>query len=292
MKALINGVEIFFDIDGAQYVPGPRGLGRRPVVFCLHGGPGGDHGGFKASLSGLTDRAQIVYIDNRGSGRSGRGDPATYTLEQNVDDVEGLRRCLGFDRIVLLGQSYGGMVAQRYAIKHQSRLSGLILVSTAPSFRFLAQAKRLLNERGTPEQIAMGSKLFAGSFSSAAEVVEFVNLFAPLYSRSHDPAAARERETAHDVAMLGVEALNRGFGDFLREFDLTDELSGIRVPTLVMCGRHDWICPPSQSEEIAGLIPGSWLKVMEDSSHSVLTDERQAALDLIRGFLAYAQEGD
>ena len=73
MKARIRGTEIWFDIDGAGLVPdGPR-MVERPVMFALHGGPGGDHTYYKPALDPLTDRFQIVYVDHRGQGRSGRG---------------------------------------------------------------------------------------------------------------------------------------------------------------------------------------------------------------------------
>ena len=80
----------------------------RPVVFLLHGGPGGDHASYKTNTAALRDVAQLVYIDHRGSGRSSKADPETYTLENNIDDLDALREHLGIERITLLGSSYGG----------------------------------------------------------------------------------------------------------------------------------------------------------------------------------------
>ena len=85
------------------------------------------------------------------------------------------------------------------------------------------------------------------------------------------------------------EPLNRAFGPdgFLRRFDLRGELGRISAPTLVLAGRHDWICPPEFSEEIARLIPGADLRVFERSSHSIRSDEPEAMVDAILGFLVY-----
>src|SRR5689334_4078220 len=95
MHAAMSGTENEFDIDGAGLVPDGIRMRERPVAFIVHGGPGSDHSSFKPVLAPLTERMQLVYFDHRGQGRSGRGDPATYTLDENVEDMEALRRHLG-----------------------------------------------------------------------------------------------------------------------------------------------------------------------------------------------------
>ena len=142
MRARIRNTELYFDIDGMGLVPHTDRMVQRPVLFLLHGGPGGDHTLFKRKISALRDVAQLGYIDNRGSGRSVPCDPEPCTLEENVEDVEALRDYLGLEHIDLFGSSYGGMIAQGYAVNYPDRVSNLILGSTAPSFRFLAAAGR------------------------------------------------------------------------------------------------------------------------------------------------------
>ena len=118
MRARIRDTEIFFDVEGAALVPdGPR-MVERPVAFLLHGGPGGDHSGFKPGWSPLAERMQVIYVDHRGQGRSARGLKETYTLDNNVDDLEALRQHLGLDKVVVIGVSYGGMVALTYAARY------------------------------------------------------------------------------------------------------------------------------------------------------------------------------
>jgi proline iminopeptidase len=284
MYARIRDTEIYFDIEGAGLVVDGARMRERPAAFVIHGGPGGDHSSFKPVLSPLAERLQLVYFDHRGQGRSGRGDPARYTLDENVEDMEALRRHLGLGPIVSIGTSYGGMVAQAHASRYPDAVSHLVLVVTASHGGFIERAKAIVAARGTPEQRQVCEALWAGRFADEAELRRFYAVMGPLYSRKHDPAAGT---LSTQRTIYNVEALNRAFGGFLRSFDLRAELPRITAPTLVLAGRHDWICPPEFSEEIAGLISRAELRIFEESSHSIRADEPQAFIDAIKGFVVY-----
>ena len=288
MIARVRDTEIYFDIDGAGLVPDGGRMVERPVIFLPHGGPGGDHSSYKTSLAPLADRAQLVYFDHRGQGRSARGDRKTYTLENNVEDMEALRRYLGLGRIAILGASYGGMVALSYAVRYPQHVSHLIAVVTAASYRFLDRAKQILAERGTPQQRAVAEKLWAGNFAGDDELVEFYDVMGPLYSLTHDPAKAK---LSRARTIRNPETTNEAFGGFLRTYDVTAELSKITCPTLVIGARHDWICAPEFSEEIAARITHADLRIFENSAHGVYFDEPRAFLDVVRGFLVYNKNG-
>ncbi|MGE3920441.1 MAG: alpha/beta fold hydrolase, partial [Gammaproteobacteria bacterium] len=169
MKASIRGTEIYFDIAGMQFAPTKNGFEERPVLFLLHGGPGGSHLRFKLTSLELQDVAQLVFIDHRGCGLSKRTKTSEYTLENNIEDIESLRRHLGLKKISVLGTSYGGMVAQGYAIRYQQNLDKLILCVTAPSYHFLEEAKANLSLRGTPEQIKIAKPLWNGEFKNSQQ---------------------------------------------------------------------------------------------------------------------------
>ena len=284
MRARIRDTELYFDVDGMGLAPGADCMVERPVLFLVHGGPGGDHARFKTTVAGLRDVAQLVYVDHRGSGRSAHGDPATYTMDNNIDDLDALRAHLGLERISMLGSSYGGMVAQGYALRYPHRLANLILSCTAPSYRFLADARAIVETRGTPEQIRVCQRLWEGSFRTLEELREFFYVMGPMYSRTFDP---REFAAGWSRGAHSFVALNRGFGDFLRTFDYTDRLHEIPCPTLVVAGAHDWICPPNHSRIIAERIPRAHLKVFANSAHAAAVDEKEAYLAAVRGFLTY-----
>jgi proline iminopeptidase len=287
MFAKIRDTELFFDVEGSALVAeGPR-MREKPVAFLVHGGPGADHTGFKPTFGTLSDRLQLVYFDHRGQGRSARGPRSSYTLDNNVADMEALRAYLGLDQIVVIGGSYGGMVAQAYASRYPDRVSQLILMVTVSHGGFLPQAKLNLADRGNAEQQAIAEYLWAGTFRDDAHLAEYFRLLAPLYSLR---AAESEAESGPDAtpairAILSVEPINEAFGGFLRTFDLRSELPRITAPTLVIAGREDWICPPEFSEEIAGLIPQAELHILEDSGHSVRADQPGLLLGAIGQFL-------
>src|ERR1700732_1624676 len=118
MRARLRDTEIFFDIDGVGLAADGARMRERPTAFLVHGGPGVDHAGLKARYGRLAERMQLVYFDHRGQGRSARGDPETYTLGENVEDMEALRRYLGLGPVVSLGTSYGGTVAMAHAARY------------------------------------------------------------------------------------------------------------------------------------------------------------------------------
>lgn len=290
MRAHIRDTEIFFDVDGAGLVPDGSCMRERPAALLVHGGPGSDHTGLKARYGMLAKRMQLVFFDHRGHGRSSRGDPDHYTLDENVKDMEALRQYLGLGPIVSIGTSYGGMVAMAHAARYPESVSHLILVATVAHSGYVERAKQIVADRGTPEQIAQCDDLFAGRLDTLEKLRRYYQVMELLYARKADPALSK---VGLERAILSPEALNRahGPGGFLRTYDLRPELGSIAAPTLILAGRHDWICAPEFSEEIHRLIPGSELRVFEESGHSIGGDEPQKFLDAVNGFLVYKTRG-
>lgn len=284
MRARIRDTEIYFDVEGAGLVPDGARMKEKPVAFVIHGGPGVDHTSFKPTFSPLSQKLQLVYFDHRGQGRSARGPKASYTLENNVEDMEALRQYLGLDKIVVIGASYGGMVALTYASRYPEHVSHLIAIVTVPDARFLERAKQILAERGTEEQQAIAQHLWDGTFRDEEHLREYFRVLGPMYSLTFDPDAP---QNSWKRAILSADAINEAFGGFLRAYDVRDQLHKITAPTLVIGARHDWICPPEFSEEIAALIPNSDLRIFENSGHGVRADEPEALLDAIAGFIVY-----
>ncbi|MDF5723630.1 MAG: alpha/beta fold hydrolase [Rhizonema sp. PD37] len=284
MRAKIRDTEIYFDIVGAGLVKdGPRWRSQ-PVAFIIHGGPGADHTPDKPTFSPLSHKMQLVYFDHRGQGRSARGAKETYTLDNNVEDMEALRQYLGLDKIVVLGSSYGGMVALSYAIRYPQNVSHLIVISTVADSRFLIRAQEILAKRGTEEQKAIAQRLWDGLFENEEQLSEFFQVMIPMYSFTYDPNSPPQ---VLNQMILSPDAINVAFGGFLRSYNVLDQLHKITSPTLVIGGRHDWICPPEFSEEIASKIPHADLRIFENSSHLIRVDEPEALRDAITGFLVY-----
>lgn len=286
MRAKIRDTEIYFDIEGSALVAdGPR-MREKPVAFLVHGGPGADHTTYKPTFSALSSKMQLVYFDHRGQGRSARGAKETYTLENNVEDMEALRQYLGLEKIVVIGTSYGGMVALSYAVRYPQNVSHLIAIATVPDSRFLQRAKEILAERGTEEQKAVAQRVWDGAFENEDQLREYFQVMGPLYSVNYNPQLPKN---VGSRGILSHDALNVAFGGFLRSYNVLDQLHKITSPTLVIGGRHDWICAPEFSEEIARAIPHADLRIFENSGHLIRDDEPEALLDAIAGFLVYKQ---
>lgn len=284
MRAKIRDTEIYFDIEGSALVVDREQIQAKPVAFLIHGGPGADHTAYKPSFSPLSRKVQLVYFDHRGQGRSARGPKETYTLDNNVEDMEALRQYLGVEQMVVIGTSYGGMVALSYAVRYPENVSHLIVIATAATSRFLQRAQEILDERGTEAQKTIVQRLWSGTFETEEQLREYFQIMGPMYSLTYNPESSAK---VWNRSILSVDAINIAFSGFLRTYNLLPELHKITSPTLVIGGRHDWICPPEFSEEIAQAIPNADLRIFENSGHLIRADELEALLDAIAGFLVY-----
>ena len=132
-----NGLMIYYKI-----------FGHGKPLLVLHGGPGASHDYFLPYLTPLARHYQLIFIDERGSGRSQTLEDASgYTVENMVEDVEGVRRALHLNQISLLGHSYGGVLAEAYALKYQKNLSHLILASTFSSTKAINEVFVRMKEK-------------------------------------------------------------------------------------------------------------------------------------------------
>lgn len=286
MRAKIRDTEIYFDVTGTGLVADGARMREKPVAFIIHGGPGSDHTGMKPAFTPLSDRFQLLFFDHRGQGRSARGDVSKYVLDENVEDMEALRKHLGIGPIVSIGTSYGGMVAMAHAARYPQSVSHLVLIVTSAHSGFNSRARQIVAERGTAEQKAVCDALWSGKLDTEAKMRHYFEVMDPLYSVKSDPAAGK---LGRGRATYSPDAINQAFapGGFLQNFDLRPELKNITAPTLILAGRHDWICAPEFSEEIHRLIPGSELRIFEESSHSIRVDEPEKMRDVIAGFAVY-----
>lgn len=274
MNVTVHGARLHVDVQGEG----------RPI-YAHHGAPGlGSHATPKRSFAALADRYRIVTYDARGSGASETRPP--YTHAQWVADLDALREHFGDDRFILTGGSYGGYLALEYVLAHPERVSHLILRDTAASHRFEAQARRNALARAAEfpaidEELL--DRLFGGRIESDAAFADAFAAIAPLYDASYDPVATAERLRG---ITFRAETHNAAFSREVPHYDLRARLSEIRVPTLVVVGRHDWITPVEASEELAAGIPQAELVVFERSGHSPNLEENDRFVEVIADFLA------
>jgi pimeloyl-ACP methyl ester carboxylesterase len=195
MHVSVNGVRLFFDVEGSKFVPDGPVMREKPTLLMLHGGPGSDHSIYRPAYSALSDIVQVIYLDHRGNGRSGDGPRESWNLVQWGDDVRAFCEALGIVDPIVLGASFGGMVALAYATRHPEHPAKLVLISTeAVGGSYPERRVELFERFGGAEVGALARRRFLEirSHPDQASLEAWRRLAVPLYTRvPRDPDAAR-----------------------------------------------------------------------------------------------------
>jgi pimeloyl-ACP methyl ester carboxylesterase len=283
MRIRVGDVVLYFDVDGCELVPDGPTMVERPTIVTLHGGPGADHSLFKPVFDAATEFAQVVYLDQRGSGRSDRAGPGSWTWERWADDVVDFCDALGIADPILLGTSSGGWVALTAALRHPDRVAGLVLDSAmpGPTEERLAVFERL----GGVEAREVARRYWAGE--TGEEIREsWERVCLPLYSRKRgsDPDAAdRLRRIRWNPDVL------EHFRQVLAaRFDPWDGLDRLSCPTLVLAGADDPVATEPAARRLTQAITGApvRLHVLPGTGHGVFREAPDRAFALLRDFVA------
>jgi len=257
--------------------------------MVMHGGPGLDHTYLRPWLDPLSKQMQVIYYDHSGNGRSPRRDGYDDISHASwIADADALRAHLGHERMFLLGQSYGGFLAQEYALAYGDRLDGLILVCTAPALDYMDVVVANAQRRGTPEQVRAVSEDLVRPMESDQDFRNLWLTILPLYFKRFDPdiAAATDAATHYNH-----RAHNQAFGACVPHFNVADRLSEITTPTLMISGREDWITPPAQGERIQAALPNAEFMIFEESGHFPFIEEQPAFLATLEDWISRQTEG-
>jgi proline iminopeptidase len=285
-----NGVLIFY-----------KAVGRGAPLLVLHGGPGATHDYFLPYLLPLMRNNRLVFIDERGSGQSEKlEDPKGYTVEAMVEDVEAVRQKLNLGKVNLLGHSFGGVLAQAYALKYQQNLSGLVLCSTFQSTRKMNEVFRAMKAKMVPELRARIEKMEkAGLYGRGKDYEKnryTTEYMVAAWGEGYFPYLYGKRPDANfDPAGMGAMAWDvyremwGSHGEFVIDGNLAsveyeDRLASITVPTLITVGDRDE-CDPALSRTMNEKIPGSKLVILPESGHMTFVDQPGLFIAAVDGFL-------
>ncbi len=265
--------------------------GRLPLIV-LHGGPGATHQYLEPLRALAENGRRVVFYDQIGCGRSDRPvDPAFYTVQTFVDELNALREHLGLERAHVLGQSWGGMLAMEYALTAPPGLASIVVADSPASIPFwVAEANRLRAELPPDVQRALTEHEAAGTTADPA-YQSAVEVFYRRHVCRLDPWPDCFARTAEALSTDGyVYNLMNGPSEFhcigtIKEWDITARLHEIRTPTLLLSGRYDE-ATPAIVEGIHRRIPGSEWILFEESSHTPHLEEPAAFNAAVRGFLA------
>ena len=259
--------------------------GQGPVCLVHSGGPG--VGWEYMRMPEVEQHMTLVYIEPIGTGSSGRlSDPRGYNLDTYARFVDGLIGHLGLETVYLLGHSHGGFVAQRYALDHPERLAGLILYDTVPTTGpdweadVMENLGRYADQPWFPDAVAALQEE-AGITSDERASENLYRQF-PLYFADY---VGREREFANLRNSIRLY-LGPNQGEEPAPFDTRGDLASIRTPTLVVVGRHDFICSEKFARILHEGISTSRLVILEQSGHFGHLEEPQTFARAVADFVS------
>jgi len=278
MRVKIGDVRLFFDVEGAKLRPDGATMREVPTVVLLHGGPGFDHSNFKPDFSRLTEIAQVVYLDHRGNGRSDRGDPAKWNLAQWGDDVRSFCEALEIERPIVMGVSFGGMVAISYATRHPEHPGKLVLSSTAARSR-QDRSLDMFERLGGAEAREAARRFFDNPV--AETMADYQKKCLPLYNRTPSGPESILR------SVMNLELMADFFKRESHTFNFLPDLGRIKCPTLIAAGELDPILPVADSKDIAAaMAPGvAKLEVFENAGHGAHRDQPDRFFKVLNEFI-------
>ncbi len=278
MRVKIGDVRLYFDVEGAKLRPDGAMMREVPTVILLHGGPGFDHSNFKPDFSRLTEIAQVVYLDHRGNGRSDRGDRSKWNLPQWGDDVRSFCETLEIERPIVMGVSFGGMVAMSYATRHPEHPAKLVLSSTAARSR-QDRSLDMFERLGGAEAREAARRFFDNP--GPETMADYQKKCLPLYNRTPSGPESILR------SVMNLELMADFFKHESHTFNFLPELGRIKCPTLIAAGELDPILPVADSKDIAAAIAPNLarLEVFENAGHGAHRDQPDRFFKVLNEFI-------
>jgi proline iminopeptidase len=270
-----SGATIYYEVFGtASALP----------LIVVNGGPGFDHTYLHQSTAwtALQNHRQIVFYDQRGTGRSlGDHKGQTFTLKDQIADLEALRAHLGYERIDLMGHSWGGFLVMAYAATHPDRIAHLTIVDSMSPKGF--KDTIFLFDDVYPETTErQASVAFPSTMGDQASAATDLREYASMLFYSPEKRDAFMREFSPSVYNKDV---NRAVSADLEQFDLTPEIRKFRFPVLVITGRFDMNVAPLVAYRIHQAIPNSKFTAFERSGHIPFYEEPDAFAATLESFL-------
>ncbi|TDG37078.1 alpha/beta fold hydrolase [Pedobacter changchengzhani] len=268
-----------------------------PIIF-IAGGPGGTHYGLRSFDPLAQAGHQLIYFDGFGRGKSDTAKVVTeYSLSRDVEDIEGLRKALKLTKVSLLGHSYGGLVAQAYAIKYPQNTSHLICANTFHSFVMWQENDDNSNHEIKTNYPEVWSDLMKfrekGGVSSDAEHQEIYGRvpygFLYAYNPSKFTGGGGKRYPNSMNTKLYYQMVGKD-GDFIvgsdiGNFDFRKQLKDLKMPILVIGGRFDRVATPWMMVKYKEYCPQAEFVMFEKSGHNPQVEEPEKEFAVINAFL-------
>jgi len=286
----------YYEVNGAKLWVVSFGEGE--PLFFIAGGPGGTHYGLRR-FDSLSTTNTLVYYDAFGRGKSDTAKVVTeYTIERDIDDLEGLRKAMGFDKINILGHSYGGVVAQGYAIKYPENVSHLILANTFHSYLMWQEncdnSNREIKENYPEVWKELMKVRMQGAVSSDKIHQEIYGRVPYGFLYAYNPdyfKPGRKKAYPHPFNRKLYYQMVGKDGDFeltsdIGTFDYRKQLKDLKMPILIYAGRYDRVAVPWMEVQYKMYCPQAEFFMFEHSGHNPQVEEPSKLFALIRKFLS------
>jgi len=264
-------------------------IGQGYPLALMHGGPGQDYTSL-LPLKPLADRFRLVFYDHRCNGQSVGADQSTMTMDNLTADADALRQALGYEKWAVLGHSFGGQVALEYALRYPDRLSHLIVMNGGGDNWWVeANSSQLLARRGyNPAAVEATRRFFTGEVTTANYYSAFFKFMLAYFYRFPLLVYARALATGPKI-FYRPEATIFGYRHVVKGWTVMDRLAEIRVPTLVLAGRWDFLFPPEHQAILADRLPNAELVLVERAGHNPHIERQAEVIRTIRDFLEHAK---
>jgi len=280
-----RGYKVWYRIVG-----GPEAPGKLPLLW-LHGGPGVPHDYLEPLEAMAATGRRVIFYDQLGCGNSEHvHDPGLWTVPLFVEELGVVRQALGLERVHILGQSWGGMLAMQYALTQPSGVASLIVADSPASMpQWVAEANRLRAELPAEVQATLLRHEAAGTTADPAYQAAMLVYYHRHVCRLDPWPECLVR--ANDKLAQAPEVYNtmNGPSEFhvtgvIKDWDIVDRLPQIHLPTLVLSGRYDE-ATPLIAETVHRGIPGSEWVLFEHSAHTPHLEETERCLGVVTRFL-------
>ena len=279
---VVNGIKIFYKRFGK---------GNSHKLLALHGGPGGTHDYILPIADLASMDFDVVFYDQFGCGKSDYPkNESDYSLDYAVEEVEGVRKAFfGEGKINLFGNSWGGMLALAYAIKHQDRLKTLTSSSGLSSVpETVREMHRLISLMPDKHKKAIEEHEAKGNYDHP-DYLAASNYFMRQHLLRMDEVPPEVNRMLLMTSERGTYFKMNGPSEFtiiglIKDIDFTDQLHKIKVPTLITCGKYDEVTPEI-AETIHKEIRDSKLEIFQESSHLQFWEERDQYMQVLSSFI-------
>lgn len=288
---VIDGHFEYLDHETYYRIVGPVSS-RKPPLLMLHGGPGSTHNYFEL-LDRLAeeDGRLLISYDQIGCGESYLdGRPELWTMDTWIGELKALRKALCLDEVILLGQSWGGMLLLEYMCRHQHEgVRGIVLSSTLPSSKLWGEEQaRMIRQLPIDMQQSIRNATESGDYSSAdyqAAEARYMELHAAGAPGKDAPEClTRPKKRGRESYVVGWGPNEFTPTGTLKDFDVTKLLHKIQVPTLIFSGGND-LCTPFIAKTMYDLIPNARWELFRDCRHMCFAEDTERYIKVLQQWM-------